>query len=147
MARMVAPGGKVLAVDIQQPMLDMLNERAKAEGVEGIETILGEYEDPKLPVGAVDLLLLVDAYHEFSEPEKMLRGMRASLKDDGLIALVEYRAEDDSVPIKPEHKMSKAQILKEYEANGFALVRSYDELPWQHLLFFKKAPMPQKPTP
>jgi ubiquinone/menaquinone biosynthesis C-methylase UbiE len=147
MARMVSPGGKILAVDIQQPMLDMLNERAKAEGVEGIHTILGEYEDPKLPVGVVDLLLLVDAYHEFSAPEKMLRGMRASLKEDGLVALVEYRAEDASVPIKPEHKMSKEQILKEYEANGFTLVRSYDKLPWQHLLFFKKAPLPEKTTP
>jgi predicted methyltransferase len=75
-------------------------------------------------------------YHEFSHPEQMLAAMRRALKPDGLIALVEYRAEDPNVPIKPLHKMSKQQILKEFPANGFKLVREFNRLPWQHLMFF-----------
>ena len=78
----------------------------------------------------------MDVYHEFSHPEQMLAAMRRALKPDGLIALVEYRAEDPNVPIKPLHKMSKRQILKEFPANGFKLVKEFDRLPWQHLMFF-----------
>ena len=94
--------------------------------------------DPQLPDGTVDLILLVDVYHEFSHPEHMLAAMRKSLKPRGRIALVEFRAEDESVPIKPLHKMSKDQILKEFPPNGFKLVEQYDKLPWQHLMFFEK---------
>ena len=78
---------------------------------------------------------MVDVYHEFSNPVEMLSAMRRSLKKDGVIALVEFRGEDPQVPIKAEHKMTKKQILKEYEANGFRLVKQYDRLPWQHLMF------------
>ncbi len=80
---------------------------------------------------------MVDVYHEFSHPEQMMAAIRQSLKPDGQIALLEFREEDPKVPIKPEHKMSKKQILKEYTAHGFKLVKEYDELPWQHLMFFK----------
>jgi ubiquinone/menaquinone biosynthesis C-methylase UbiE len=142
LARRVAPGGKVLAVEIQPRMLELLRERAEKEGVTGIEPILGTEDDPKLPPASCDLILLVDTYHEFSAPVAMLRHIRTALKEDGLLALVEYRAEDDQVPIKPEHKMSKAQILKEMTANGFALRRAFDELPWQHVMYFGKAPAP-----
>jgi ubiquinone/menaquinone biosynthesis C-methylase UbiE len=100
---------------------------------------VGEVHDPHLPEGSCDLVLLVDVYHEFSHPEVMLKAIRKALKTDGKVVLVEFRAEDLTVPIKPEHKMSKAQIMKELEANGFALKRSFDELPWQHMLWFGKS--------
>ena len=136
MAEEVGPSGKVYAVDIQPEMLALLEERAKAAGVTNIVPVLSAPDDPKLPPGALDLILLVDVYHEFAYPEQMLSGMRAALKDDGVIALAEYRLEDPQIPIKLLHKMSKRQIRKEYEPNGFTLRREYDELPWQHLMFF-----------
>lgn len=138
MARLVGPTGRVLAVDIQPEMLAMLEQRQVEAGLDNIETILGLVYDPKLPEGEVDLILLVDVYHEFSHPEPMLAAMRRALKPDGLIALVEYRAEDPNVPIQPLHKMSKRQILKEFPANGFKLVKEFDRLPWQHLMFFAR---------
>ena len=91
-----------------------------------------------MPEGSIDLLLLVDVYHEFSHPKEMLQAIRKSLKSDGQIALAEFRAEDPRVPIKPLHKMSKKQILREFTANGFKLVREFDDLPWQHLMFFTR---------
>ena len=136
LARLVGPTGRVLAVDVQPEMLRMLKEREAAAKIDNIDPILGLLHDPKLPERAVDLILLVDVYHEFSHPEQMLASMRRALKPDGLIALVEYRAEDPNVPIKPLHKMSKQQILNEFPANGFKLVKEFDRLPWQHLMFF-----------
>ena len=94
--------------------------------------------DPQAGPESVDLVLLVDVYHEFSHPEQMLRAIRSSLKPNGRVALVEFRAEDPNVPIKPLHKMSKEQILKEFEPNGFKLVEEFDKLPWQHLMFFER---------
>ena len=140
MAKLVGETGSVYAVDIQPEMLDMLEERRKEAGTPAgiIKPILSTQTDSKLPEGAIDLLLLVDVYHEFSHPAEMLAEIRKCLKPDGQVALVEYREEDPKVPIKPDHKMSRAQCLKEYEANGFKLVGSYDKLPWQHLLFFGK---------
>jgi ubiquinone/menaquinone biosynthesis C-methylase UbiE len=138
MAKLVEPGGKIIAVDIQKEMLDQLNERAAAAGVKNIETRVGEVHDPKLTENSCDLILLVDVYHEFSHPAHMLAAMRKALKRDGLVALVEFRGEDPEVPIKPEHKMTKAQIRKEWEAAGFELAREFDALPWQHLMFWKR---------
>ncbi|MDZ4851811.1 MAG: class I SAM-dependent methyltransferase [Pirellulaceae bacterium] len=135
MAEMVGPNGKVLAVDIQPQMLQMLSRRAAETKIDNIDMILGTVTDPKLPSGKVDLVLMVDVYHEFSHPQAMLAAIRKSLSPNGRIALVEYREEDPSVPIKPEHKMSKRQILKEYSANGFKVGSEYDGLPWQHLMF------------
>lgn len=140
MAKLVAPEGKVLAVDIQPEMLHLLELRANEEGVKNIEPVLSTIIDPKLPKESVDLLLMVDVYHEFSHPQLMLEKIRESLKPDGLVALLEYREEDRTVPIKPLHKMSKRQIMKEYRANGFQIAKQYDDLPWQHLMFFKKDP-------
>jgi cyclopropane fatty-acyl-phospholipid synthase-like methyltransferase len=136
MAKQVGPDGKVLAVDIQPEMIQMLKERAANAGVDNIEPILSTEKDTKLPENSVDLLILVDVYHEFSFPAQMLEGIRKSLKDDGVVALLEFRAEDPTVPIRPLHKMSKKQILKEYNANGLKLVREFDGLPWQHLMYF-----------
>lgn len=138
LAKMVGPAGRVLAVDIQPEMLKLLEERAAEEQIDNIQPILGELHDPKLPEGEVDLILLVDVYHEFSHPEHMLVAMRRALSPDGRIALLEYREEDPKVPIKPLHKMSKKQIMKEFPPNGFRLVEEFDRLPWQHMLFFAR---------
>ena len=140
MAKQILPGGKVLAVDIQPEMLHLLELRAKDGQVENIEPILGSLVSPKLPEGKVDLVLLVDVYHEFSHPKQMLAEIRKSLSETGQVALLEYREEDRSVPIKPLHKMSKRQILREYRANGFRLSKQYDGLPWQHLMWFEADP-------
>jgi len=140
MAQAVAPGGKVYAVDIQPEMLDMLKERAELLEVRNIVTVVGQVHDPRLPKASCDLIVMVDVYHEFSHPEPMLAAIRRSLKPDGRVVLVEFRAEDDEVPIKPEHKMSKEQILKELKANGFKLSETFDELPWQHMMWFSIEP-------
>ncbi|MGE4619223.1 MAG: family 16 glycoside hydrolase [Planctomycetota bacterium] len=144
LAKRVGASGKILAVDIQQPMLDMLEKRSTDAGIENIETILGDVADPKIPDGSCDLILLVDVYHEFSDPETMLAKMRKALKPDGRIALVEFRSEDPEVPIKKLHKMSKQQILKEYLPAGYRLVEQFDELPWQHLMFFSRDDSPSR---
>ncbi|MEC9477165.1 MAG: family 16 glycoside hydrolase [Planctomycetota bacterium] len=145
LAKRVGASGKVLAVDIQQPMLDMLEKRSDEAGLGNIQTILGDTADPKIPDGSCDLILLVDVYHEFSDPEAMLAMMRKALKPDGRIALVEFRSEDPEVPIKKLHKMSKAQILKEYLPAGYRLVEQFDDLPWQHLMFFTRDDAPSTP--
>ena len=134
--------GTVLAVDIQREMLHKLRRNMAKQKVTNVKTILGAVDDPKLPEGVADLVLLVDVYHEFSHPESMLWSIRRSLKPEGVIALLEYRAEDPKVPIKPLHKMSKNQILKEYSASGLKLVREFNELPWQHLMFFTRSDSP-----
>jgi ubiquinone/menaquinone biosynthesis C-methylase UbiE len=142
LARLVGERGKVVAVDIQREMLELLKEAAAAERIENIEPVFGTVIDPKLPDASIDLVLLVDVYHEFSHPEHMLAAIRRSLKPTGRVALAEFRAEDPLVPIKPLHKMSKEQIMKEFPPNGFTLVEEFDELPWQHLMFFQRDDAP-----
>src|SRR3954451_11644859 len=146
LAKLVGKDGRVVAVDIQPEMLELLKAAAKAEKITNIEPALGTVTDPKLPAGKVDLMLLVDVYHEFSNPEEMLAAIRKSLKPNGRVALAEFRAEDPKVPIKPLHKMSKAQIMKEFPANGFKLVEEFDKLPWQHLMFFQRDDAPPEKT-
>lgn len=136
LAGMTGAKGYVAGVDVQPQMLLLLRNRMEESGIENIVPILGSYHNPRLPRASLDLILLVDVYHEFSHPEQMLKAMRESLKPDGVIVLVEYREEDPDVPIKPLHKMSKAQVDKELTANGFTLVKSFDKLPWQHMLFY-----------
>ncbi len=136
LARMVGPEGLVYAVDIQPQMLQMLSRRAAQEGLTNIRLVLGSPIDPRLPAGEIDLVLCVDVYHEFSHPEAMLARIRESLSDEGQLVLVEFRGEDPAVPIKPLHKMTKAQVRAELEPAGFRVAREFDRLPWQHLLFF-----------
>jgi ubiquinone/menaquinone biosynthesis C-methylase UbiE len=138
MAKMLGGTGQIFGVDIQPEMLSQLRDRLEEQGIGNVTPILGSQHDPRLPANAIDLILLVDVYHEFSHPEQMLSAMRRSLKPDGVVVLVEFRAEDPRVPIKPEHKMSKSQIMKELPANGFRLVKEFDGLPWQHMMFFKE---------
>jgi ubiquinone/menaquinone biosynthesis C-methylase UbiE len=136
MAKLIGKTGRVLAVDIQPEMLHMLDLRAKEARIFNVKPIQSTVVDPKLPEGEVDLILLVDVYHEFSHPEQMLAAMRKALKPSGRVALVEFRLEDPEVPIKLEHKMSKEQIMKEFPPNGFKLVGEFEKLPWQHVMFF-----------
>ncbi len=140
LARMVGSRGRVLAVDIQPEMLEMLSERAEESGLANVEPILGEEADPRLPPSSCDLVLMADVYHELAYPEEILAAAKRALRPGGRLALLEFRTEDPLVPIKPEHRMSKAQVERELVANGFRLIASFDELPWQHLLFFETAP-------
>jgi ubiquinone/menaquinone biosynthesis C-methylase UbiE len=135
LARMVGPRGLVYAVDIQPEMLRMLVHNATAAGLKNIRPVLGTPIDPRLPKEAIDMVLCVDVYHEFSHPEAMLARIRESLAADGRLVLAEFRGEDPAVPIKPLHKMTKAQVRAELEPAGFEVVREFDRLPWQHLLF------------
>jgi predicted methyltransferase len=133
-ARLVAPGGTVFAVDVQSEMLDMLMESVEEEGLEGVIPLLSAEDDPLLPQGVIDWILMVDVYHEFSRPEAMLARMRAALAPGGRVALVEYRAEDETGQhIRAEHRMSVRQVLAEWEAAGFGLVELHEFLPSQHL--------------
>jgi ubiquinone/menaquinone biosynthesis C-methylase UbiE len=136
MARMVGETGQVLAVDIQPQMLNLLEARLSAAGLENVVPILGTIDDPKLPPASCDLVVLIDVYHELSHPVAVLSHIRKALKPDGELMLVEFRLEDPTVPIKLVHKMSKAQVLTEMSANGFRLTREFDELPWQHVMVF-----------
>lgn len=143
LAEMVGPQGRVYAVDIQPEMLTLLREEMEKRGVENVIPVLGSVHNPRLPRSQIDAIILADVYHEFSHPEQMLAAMRDSLKPDGFAILLEFRAEDDTVPIKPLHKMSKAQIFKEWPVNGFKLVDEFDRLSWQHMLFFSPDPQYQ----
>jgi ubiquinone/menaquinone biosynthesis C-methylase UbiE len=138
LAKMTGDEGHVYGVDIQPEMLKMLNDRADAQGIRNVSPILGTFTDPRLPKGKIDMILLVDVYHEFSHPEQMLAAMRDALSPEGVCVLVEFRTEDPKVPIKPEHKMSKEQILKEWPTNGFKLAKEFDGLPWQHMMWFAR---------
>ena len=138
MAERVGPSGKVYANDIQPRMLDLLRRNMAERKLTNVTTVLGAVDDPKLPRNTVDLVLLVDVYHEFSEPQKMLQHIRESLRSDGRVVLVEYRGEDPAVPIRPEHKMTVQQVKAELEPEGFRLDRVSEVLPRQHILIFKK---------
>ena len=138
MAKRVGPTGKVYANDIQPQMLSMLRQRLDKEKIANVELVLGGYDDPKLPANTIDLILMVDVYHEFSEPQKMLRRMRDSLKTGARLVLLEYRKEDPSIPIRPDHKMSVAEAKMEVEAEGFTLSSVDERLPRQHILVFTK---------
>ena len=138
MAERVGATGRVYATDIQPQMITLLQERLTQENIANVIPVLGLVDDPKLPEGAVDLVLLVDVYHEFAEPQKMLRGLRSALKPGGRLVLLEYRKEDRSIPILEAHKMSVAQAKLEVEAEGFTLSRVDSRLPRQHVLVFTK---------
>ena len=140
LARRVGPRGRVYAVDVQPEMLRMLVRRLADEGIRNVKPVLGTAIDPRLPKGEVDVVLCIDVYHEFSHPEAMLARIRESLAPGGRLVLAEFRGEDPAVPIKPLHKMTKAQVRAELEPSGFTLAREFDRLPWQHLLFFEAGP-------
>ncbi len=147
MAEKLGRDGKVLAVDIQKEMLDIIRARMKKEKVANIEPTLGTETDPKLPAGGVDLILLVDVYHEFAFPFEMTEAMVKSLKPGGRIAFVEFRREDEKVPILLAHKMTEKQVLEEMKPHPLKHVKTIRSLPWQHVILFeKKAEKGDKPA-
>jgi ubiquinone/menaquinone biosynthesis C-methylase UbiE len=141
MAERVGPTGKVYANDIQPGMLEQLRKNVAARGLSNVAPVLGTATDPKLPARALDLALLVDVYHEFSQPQKMLAAIRAALKPSGRIVLLEYRKEDPKVPIRLEHKMTVKEVRAEIEPEGFRFEASLETLPRQHILIFRPAPV------
>ena len=140
LAAVVGPEGSVLCNDIQPEMLRIATELAADAGVANMSTVLGTQSEARLPEGEVDLMLLVDVYHEFSAPEAMLQSMRGALAPDGVIALAEFRLEGRSAAhIKLEHRMSIEQVMEEWLPAGYELVELVDSLPTQHLFLFRAA--------
>jgi SAM-dependent methyltransferase len=138
LSKRVGPTGKVYANDIQPEMLRLLGLRLKADKITNVTLVQGEVDNPRLPAATLDLELLVDVYHEFSAPQTMLKQLREALKPTGRLVLLEYRKEDPSIPIRPEHKMSVAEAKLELEAEGFSLSQVNESLPRQHILVFTK---------
>jgi ubiquinone/menaquinone biosynthesis C-methylase UbiE len=138
LAKRVGPTGKVYANDIQSEMLRRLRQNADKAKLKNIETVLGTDVDPKLPAGQLDLVLLVDVYHEFSQPQKMLQKIRETLKPTGRLVLLEYRKEDPAIPILIVHKMTVAEVRKELEAERFIFSQVIESLPRQHILIFNR---------
>lgn len=138
MARAVGSSGKVYAVDIQPEMLAQIATNMPRHGVSNVIGILGTPKSPQLPTNSLDLVLMVDVYHEFDHPFEMLDAITRSLKPKGRVAFVEFRAEDTLVPIKALHKMTEAQVRKEAELHDLVWIETRRELPWQHLILFRK---------
>ncbi len=130
--------GVVYAVDVQPEMLDMLERRLDREGIRNVELVLGAPDDPNLSAGSVDLVLIVDAYHEFGYPREMLEAIHHALVPGGRLVLVEYRAEDPDLPIHHLHRMSVDQAERELAASGFRLQTVKDFLPHQHFMVFER---------
>ncbi len=139
-AAKVGPAGKVFATDLQPEMLRLMRKRLERDHITNIEPVLGSETESKLPDQSLDMVVLVDVYHEFSEPRKMLASIRQALKPNGRLVLLEFRKEDPKVPIREEHKMSVAVVKQELAADGFTLDKLVTDLPWQHIFFFKKKP-------
>jgi ubiquinone/menaquinone biosynthesis C-methylase UbiE len=137
LARQV-PKGKVLAVDVQPEMVELLKQRIKKSKITNIQPQLGTEKSPELPAASIDLAIMVDAYHEFSYPHEMMAGIVAALKPGGRVVLAEYRGEDPFVFIKPLHKTTQKQIQQEMKIVGLKLLKNESVLPQQHLLFFAK---------
>jgi ubiquinone/menaquinone biosynthesis C-methylase UbiE len=136
----VGPTGTVYANDVQPQMIEMLRRRLAGQHITNVTLVQGDLDDPKLPAASVDLELMVDVYHELSQPQAMLRHLREALKPGGRLVLLEYRKEDPTIPIKPEHKMSVREAKMEVEAEGFTLSKVDEALPRQHILIFVVKP-------
>ena len=140
LAARVGPAGRVFANDVQPQMLDLLARRLARRKITNVTLVQGDIDDPRLADASVDLEIMVDVYHEFSRPQAMLRHLRDALKPGGRLVLLEYRKEDPTIPIRPEHKMSVAEAKLEVEAEGFALAKADESLPRQHILIFTARP-------
>jgi len=139
MAPLVGEKGKILAVDIQKQMIAMLNARIKKDSLTNVTPVLSTDKDPKLPAGEVDLIMMVDVYHEFDHPYEMTQKMVESLKPGGRMVFVEFRLEDDAVPIKLVHKMTERQVIREMgEFPDMEHTKTIGTLPWQHIIIFSK---------
>lgn len=134
----LVPDGKVMAVDIQPEMLQLIENQKAADNVTNIEGVLGEIDNPNLAPNSIDAAIMVDAYHEFSHPFEMIDGLYKALKPGGRIFFLEYRGEDASVPIRPLHKMTEEQVVREMSVFGLEWTDTLDFLPWQHMMIFTK---------
>jgi len=141
------PRGKYWRPTFKPEMLRMLAANMKAAGVKNVRALRCTATDTNLPDDAVDLALMVDVYHESSDPEALLQGLRRALRPGGRLVLVEFRGEDPDVPIKPEHKMTFAQVRREVEPQGFRFKQKFDFLPWQHIIIFEKPTEKTKSEP
>ena len=137
LARVVGASGRVYATDIQPEMLALARKKVEAERLSNVELVLGAPADPRLPAASMDLVLMVDVYHELADPQGMLRALKRALKPGGRLVLIEFRKESSWVPIREEHKMSIREARIELEAEGYALDRVIDVLPWQHIIIFR----------
>jgi ubiquinone/menaquinone biosynthesis C-methylase UbiE len=136
-SKRLGPTGRVYATDIQPGMIALLNRRIASEGLTNVTTILGAMDDPKLPPKSIDLAIMVDVYHELQQPQLFLQRLKDAFKPGGRLVLLEFRKEDATVPILEVHKMSVAEVKAELEAEGFALERVIDVLPWQHIIVLR----------
>jgi len=137
LARAVGETGRVYATDIQPEMLGIIRSKVAVERLTNVELVLATDTDPKLPAAAIDLVLMVDVYHELARPQEMLRALRRALRPDARLVLIEFRKESAWVPIREEHKMSVGDARLELEAEGYRFERNIDVLPWQHVLVFR----------
>jgi ubiquinone/menaquinone biosynthesis C-methylase UbiE len=140
LANLVGPSGKVYANELQPALLKIVTDKAERAWLLNIEPVLGTADDARLPERTIDLVLLVDVYHEFSQPASMLQSLLRSLKPDGRLVLVEYRKEDPSIPIAGTHRMSVADARTEIEAEGFTFEKAIEDLPRQHIIIFRSPP-------
>jgi ubiquinone/menaquinone biosynthesis C-methylase UbiE len=138
MAKIVGNKGKVFCNDIQPEMLDLLAKKMAEHQTTNFQAVLGTVTDTKLPANSVDLVVMVDVYHEFDHPYEMMQSIIRALKPGGRVVWVEYRAEDPEVPIKPLHKMSVAQVRKEAAPLSLKWVETIEKLPRQHIIIFRK---------
>ncbi len=134
----LVPDGKVFAVDIHPEMLDIIDFLKEENKINNIETILGSIKNSNLPKNSVDIVLMVDAYHEFEYPKEMMDNIVTALKSGGKIVLAEYRRENPLIPIKTLHKMTEKQVKKEMNVVGLVWEKTEEILPQQHLIFFQK---------
>ena len=138
MSPLVGALGSVFAVDVQPEMIVMLTDLAKKAGLSNIKPVLGAVDNVKLADATIDLAIMVDVYHELEFPYEVMESIVRALKPGGRVVYVEYRAEDANVPIKPMHKMTKAQVRKEAAQHALIYERTANTLPWQHVVIFRK---------
>ncbi len=142
MSKRVGAKGEVIATELQPEMLRLLDHKVSTEKITNVRLVRGTEHESKLPERCCDLVLMVDVYHELSDPRGVMASVRRAIKPSGRLALVEYKGEDPKIPIKPEHKMTLAQIQKELEPLGFAFVRSYEDMPDQRIVVFTRDDAP-----
>jgi precorrin-6B methylase 2 len=138
MAPLVMPGGKIIALDLQPEMVNILQTGVNLSGLKQIVVKLGAIDDIKLPKNSIDMAIMVDVYHELAFPYEVMSSIMIALKPRGRLVFVEYKAEDIRVPIKPIHKMSEAQIKREAGVFPLDWERTVSTLPWQHVVVFRK---------
>lgn len=138
LAERVGPSGKVFATDIQPQMVSLLQQRVARDRLAQVEVVQATETDPRLPSNQLDLIVMVDVYHELARPQEVLRQLRTALKPDGRLVLIEFRKESAWVPIREEHKMSVREARLELEAESYRFDRVIDVLPWQHILVFRR---------